>query len=199
MAQTVVRTGETTTISVEEKNYDTFKWELYKDSTVNFAVTPGDILPAYAEFVGGKDTGSTVDILWKIPGTYFFKVTATDVAGCAINLKMGMFRVLLAVKAEITPPDTAGVCIGLPVSLEVTLTGTAPWSFTYTDGTTEWKVTGVTEAQNPYLIWLDPKPALTTDYWISKVSDKYGTNLVPSKKVTQRINPLPDPSTIIHR
>ena len=198
-AQNVAYTGQTTTFAVEQQDGDTYKWDLYDNGIGNFA-TKTDYCPATsAVFVGGVNTGASVDVKWLKAGIYFFKVTAFNVTGCTSNFKIGMIEVKVAVTAVITPPDTAGVCIGLPVSLEVKLTGNAPWSFTYTDGTTEWEVTGVTDAQNPYIIWLDPKPATTTNYWISKVSDLYGTNTEPSNTVTQRINPLPDPSTIIHR
>lgn len=198
MVQNVMYTGDITPLAVDSVSGDTYKWELYDNGTGNFA-TKTDYCPTTSADFVGTSTGASVDVKWLKPGIYFFKVTASDIAGCAMNFKVGIIEVKIAVKAEITPPDTAGVCIGLPVSLKVMLTGTAPWSFTYTDGTTNWEVNGVTDVQNPYIIILDPKPAKTTDYWISKVSDINGTNTEPSNTVTQRINPLPDPSKIIHR
>lgn len=93
MAQDVVYTGETTTLSVRQEGADTYQWELYSNPTVNFAKVPGDPSPtAYAEFAGPND-GATVQVKWKKPGTYYFKVTALDAAGCAINFKIGMIEV----------------------------------------------------------------------------------------------------------
>jgi len=202
MAQNVAYTGDVTTFAVEQQDGDTYEWALYDNGTGNFA-TKTDYCPATsAIFVGGVNIGASVDVKWLKAGIYFFKVTAHNITGCTSNLKVGIIEVKVKVTAVITPPDTAGVCIGLPVSLEVTFTGTAPWSFTYLsidiDGvSTTNTVTNVTD--NPYMLMIDPLPGKTTDYWISKVSDLYGTNLEPSIKVTQRINPLPDPSKIIHR
>lgn len=199
MAQNVAFTGDTTAFSVVEIPNDIYKWELYPDTPVDFAVTPGEILPVYAEFVGGP-IGSKVNVFWKLPGMYFFKVTATDVAGCSTNFKIGIIEVKPGVTAVILPPDS--VCIGEPVKLVVKLTGTAPWSFTYSgtniDGVTTTKpITNITEPT--YELLIDPSPTKTTDYKIISVSDIYGTNTASSNTVTQIIYPLPDPSNIIHR
>ena len=170
-------------------------WTLYNDSTVNFAVDPGTVVQPYAEFVGDTNS-STVTILWKQAGVYFFKVNATDLTGCTQNLKIGRVRVLHPIptaKLEASP----AVCAGETISLTVTLTGTAPWEYTYTDGTNSWTVSNV--LTSPSVITLTPGPVITTDYWITSVKDSYGTNTTPSAKATQQINPLPAPSTIYHR
>lgn len=200
MAQDAVYQGETTTLSVEQNGADTYQWELYSDSTVNFAVEPGDPSPtAYAEFIGPNE-GPMVQVQWNKPGTYFYKVTALDAAGCAMNLKIMKIRIMEALPTVvITPPDPNGVCEGEEVKLEVTLTGKAPWSFTYTDGINEWEVTDIQDAENPYLLLIDPRPLVTTEYWITKVTDSRGTNTEISNKVTQQINPLPSPTIIYHR
>jgi hypothetical protein len=195
MAQPFVHTGETTTLTVVQNPGDTYEWGLYNDGTVNFATDAGNCPVALANFVGGN-TGTSVNVQWYKAGIYFFRVKAMNASGCTENIKIGTIEVKLAVTAEIIPPDTAGICVGDSMKLEVKLTGTPPWNFTYTDGTTEWKVTNV--QTSPYTI-IDPAPSVTTDYWIKEVSDKYGTNTDPSEKVTQKINPLPDPSSIIHR
>jgi len=91
MAQNVVYQGDTTPLAVEQKGADNYVWQFYSDSTVNFAVTPPDAA-AYAEFVGGN-TGAEVNVLWKEPGTYFFKVTARDATNFTMNLKKGKIKV----------------------------------------------------------------------------------------------------------
>jgi hypothetical protein len=194
MAQTTVRTGETTLFTIEPQPGDTYTWELYSDSTVNFVVAPPDVAPTYAEFVGDTNS-STVTILWKEPGIYFFKVHALNITGCTDNLKMGMVEVKLGVSAEIVA--SPAVCAGETISLTVTLTGTPPWEYTYTDGTNSWTVTNV--LTSPNVITIAPGPLITTEYWITSAKDQFGTNTTPSTKTTQVINPLPAPSLIYHR
>ena len=195
-AQNVAFTGDVTTFAVEQHDGETYNWELYDNGIGNFATKTDYCPPTSADFVG-VNTGPSVDVKWMKAGIYFFKVTAFNITGCTSNFEVGIIEVKIAVKAEITPPDTAGVCLDKPVILEVKLTGTAPWNFTCTDGVNSWF--GINVMTSPYLITIDPTPATTTQYWISTVSDKFGTNTEPSEKVTQKINPLPDPSNIIHR
>ena len=200
IAQTVVRTGETTTLAVENKGFDTFGWELYDNGTVNFATVSGNCPPTSADFVGGN-VGASVNVKWLKAGLYFFKVTAWDVSGCSMNLKVGMIEIKAGVTAVLTPPSVA-VCEGDSISLEVTFTGTGPWNFTYTGtdtdgGTTTNTVTNVTES--PYTLKINPGPTKTTEYTVTSVSDIYGTNTEPSNTVTQTVNPLPVPSNIYHR
>lgn len=193
MAQNVVHVGETKVISIEVGPGETSSWELYSDSTVNFATTPGDPSPDYAEFVGGT-TSTTVTILWKEPGIYFYKVTTYDITGCTNNLAVGKIRVLEELPTA-TVTSTA-ICIGETATLTVEFTGTAPWSFTYTDGTTTKTVTGITT--NRYELVIAPNPKTTTEYTITSVTDKWGTNhyLVDPPKVVQEVNPKPDSSPI---
>lgn len=201
-AQTVVHQGETTTFNITEVPGDTYVWELYSDSTVDFAITHGDPSPAaYAEFTGANDQPS-VNVLWKEPGTYFVKVTGVDAAGCTNNLKVFIIRVLHALPTTVITAGPA-VCLGQDVTLTVSLTGTGPWNFTYTDGVTEWTVAVPDNATTPpeiiHTITINPGPAVTTQYWITSVTDRYGTNAVPSERTTQQVNPLPTPSNIYHQ
>lgn len=201
-AQNVVHQGETTGLAVQQMPGDTYTWELYSDSTVNFAVDAGDPSPAaYAEFVG-SNTGPSVNVLWKEAGTYFVKVTGVDAEGCTNNLKIVKMRVLNAIPTATIAAGEA-VCEGEAITLTVTLTGTGPWTFTYTDGVNEWTVTEPDESKTPpdviHTLTINPGPVVTTSYWITQVTDKYGNNAVPSEKTIQQIDPLPTPSNILHR
>jgi len=193
-AQNVVHQGETSNLSVQQQPGDTYMWTFYNDSTVNFAVDPGTVVQPYADFTSDTNS-STVSVLWKIPGTYFFKVNATDVTGCTNNLKIGKMKVISSLKATIE--TSPAVCAGETVTLTVTLEGTPPWEYTYTDGTNSWTVSNV--LASPNVITLTPGPVITTNYWITSVKDKYGINTTPGQKVTQQVNPIPAPSTIYHR
>ncbi len=187
-----VRQGQTTELGVDPKPGDTYSWELYKDSTVNFAVDPGDVPITDAEFVNGIMTGPTVQITWYEPGVYFYKVTAVNAAGCTDNLRVGRIEILESLPtATIT---TKEICVGDPAVLTFELTGYAPWSFTFTDGTTTWTETNVTT--DTLEVTIDPGPKATVDYWVTSITDKYGTNPEPSDPATQVVNPKPAGSRI---
>ena len=196
MAQTVVYTGQTTPLAVEQKNGDVYKWELYNDGTVDFATEPGNCPASLADFdpVGGN-IGASVNVKWVEPGIYFFKVTALNASGCAMNLKIGIIEVKSSALAEITQP-TGPVCAGEPVLLEIKFSGTGPWDFTYTaedvdDVTTTHTVEDV--GTDLYTLTIVPGPITTTKYTIISITDQNGTNDDPSNTVTQVVKALPVP------
>jgi hypothetical protein len=192
MAQNVTNKGEITDLSVDSVPGEIYIWELYSDSTLNFAVAPGVTSSAtFAEFVGGN-VGAKVHVLWKEIGTYFFKVTAWNAAGCTNNIEVGIMKV--------KPPlpvgtlNTLAICSGDPAKLTVDLTEVGPWSFTYTDGTTIWTETNV--LSTPWVVTVIPGPTTNTDFWITSVTNPNGTNIRPSPKVTQIVYPKPRSSVI---
>jgi len=192
MAQLVVYQGETSTLTVVQEPGDTYEWELYNNGTVNFATVPGNCPVTSAIFVGGN-TGASVNVKWLEPGIYFFKVTAYDITGCTNNLKIGIVEVKPSIPtAVLTQPDPDWICIGDKTILEVTLTGVAPWEFTYTDGTSFWTVKDIADAS--YQLQLSP--TATAQYWITSVKDIRGTNPTPSARVLIVVNPKPDISKI---
>lgn len=201
MAQTVVRQGETTTTVVEPQPGDSYFYELYSDSTVNFAVAPSDAVHPYADFIGATNS-STVEILWKKPGLYFIKIHALNITGCTDNIKMAMVKVLEALPTATMTSTT--ICVGETATITVELTGTAPWSFTYTatdigtGATTTKTVTGI--SASPYELKIEPNLKTTTEYTITSITDKWGTNNYPipadRPKVIQEVTPKPNSSKI---
>ncbi len=137
MAQTTVYEGVTSQINVEQLPGDSYAWEIYTDTPVDFAVVPGNCPTASANFAGAS-TGACVNINWIKPGIYFFKVTARDAALCAMNFKVGMFKVMPAeAKAVITGVTTTGACLGVQLDA-VKSTGNNlkyQWSAIDPDGT----------------------------------------------------------------
>ena len=191
MAQTVVYVGETVPLTVDETPGDTYQWEIYKDGTVNFAIVPGLIPGTDFNFVAGN-AGASVQVVWTKPGIYFFKVTATDITGCASNIKIGMLEVKESLpSATIKPPEKA-ICVGETATLEISLTATGPWNLTYTDGTSSWTIKDI---QDP-TYYLRVSPVVPTKYWVTEVSNQYGTNSVPSDAVLLEVNPKPVSSKI---
>jgi hypothetical protein len=192
MAVTVVYQGETTPLTVVEVAGHTYSWELYDDGTVNFATVPGNCPVTSANFVG-SNSGASVNVKWMKAGIYFFKVTALDAAGCAMNFKIGMLEVKEAKPtAVITPPIPDYICNGETASLEIIFTGEGPWDITYTDGTNFRTVTGITES--PYLLKVSPN--VPTMYRVTEVKNVNGTNTEPSDAVWLIVNPKPVSSKI---
>jgi hypothetical protein len=80
--------GETSVWVIEEDVGVDYYWELYNDvDNINLAIVPGNCPPTDAYFVGGVNTGDSVEVMCLQPGTYFIKVTATDT--CTNNIKVG--------------------------------------------------------------------------------------------------------------
>jgi len=197
MAQNVVYQGETTPLSVDQYPGDTYTWELFRDSTVNFATATPDCLPADADFVGGN-TGATVNVEWKQPGIYFFRVTAKDITGCTTNIGVGSVKVIPSIPTAVLTISPSEVCIGEWAELLVTFTGTEPWNFKLemkdVNGSTVKTYSGIMAANNPYKIPLNP--VVTTLYTVIEVTDTHGKQIIPSNTVTLTVNPLPRSSRI---
>ncbi|MGE0019769.1 MAG: HYR domain-containing protein [Draconibacterium sp.] len=83
--------------------------------------------------------------------------------------------------------DNSAICAGDSTNITVTLTGTAPWDFTYSDGTTSVTLSGI--STSPHTIRVSP--SATATYNLTAVNDAYcdATSLTGSAVVT--VYPLP--------
>lgn len=191
-AQTVVYVGETTTLDVEPQPGDTYSWQLYDDGTVDFAKVDGNCPASSANFVGSPD-GASVQVEWLEPGIYFYKVTATDITGCTMNLKIGIIEVKESRPiAIIAQPEPDNICIGDLATLEISISAKGPWNLTITDGLNSWEVNDI--QKSPFLFQF--KPLSGAFYWISKVSNVNGTTIIPSPQVWLEVKPRPVSSKI---
>ncbi|MFY9152780.1 MAG: hypothetical protein WAO52_12230 [Prolixibacteraceae bacterium] len=191
-AQTIVYVGETTTLDVVPQPGDTYSWELYDDGTVDFAVVPGNCPASSASFVGSPD-GASVQVEWHEPGIYFYKVTAFDITGCTMNLKIGIIEVKEArPTAIITQPEPDNICVGDLAKLEVSISAKGPWNMTITDGTNFWTITDIQET--PF--YFQFRPFSGAFYWVTEVSNKAGKTIIPSPKVWLDVKPRPVSSRI---
>jgi len=187
--------GEVSTWQVVEVPGDTYTWELYNDVTgINLAVVPGNCPPGEAFFVGGVNTGDSVNVMCLNPGTYFIKVTAVN--ECPTNnLKLGKI-VVEQCYSYATLLEPQPICSGDTAWFTVEITGApGPWDITYTDGITTWTETGITTS--PYTFPLPVIPAVPGGtYWITSVSNPYMTNYTPGDPVTLIVKPKPVTSAI---
>ena len=197
MAQNVVYQGQTTQLSVDQKPGDTYEWELYNDSTVNFAQVNGVTSATYADIVGGNNT-AIVNVQWKEPGEYFFKVTARNAAGCTNNLKIGKMRVrpsLPKAHLDINPKE---ICVGESAELIVTFSGNAPWGMKLQakdkNGIIVSDYSGIDAFGNPLRIPVNP--ITTTEYMVIEVSNEFGVQTNPSNSVILTVHPLPQKTGI---
>jgi hypothetical protein len=195
MAQNVVYQGQTTQLAVDQKPGDTYEWELYNDSTVNFAQVNGVTSAAYADIVGGNNT-AIINVQWNKPGEYFFKVTAKS--SCTNNLKIGKMKVLPSLpkaELEINPEE---ICEGESAELKVIFSGKDPWSMKLQakdkNGIVVSDYNGISASGNPLKIPVNPK--ITTEYTVIEVSNMFGVQTIPSNLVTLTVHPLPQKTGI---
>ncbi len=193
----VVYTGETTVFAVEEVEGVTYTWYLYNDvEGLNLAQTEGNCPPSQAYFVGGVNTGASVEVMWLTAGTYFYKVVADD--GCSNNLKLGIIEVEESLPTAFFE-DPEEICVDDPGELTVILAGEAPFEITYTkefedeiiDTAT---ITGIEES--PYTFDVLPDQVGIFTYTIISVTDVIGTNEEPSAPVFLEVLPRPVTSPI---
>lgn len=199
-ATTVIYAGEVLELQVVEDANVHYIWDLYNDPGVNFATTGGNISPQQAYFVGGVNTGSRVEVHWLEPGTYFYRVMASGADGCSNNLKIGIIEVLPSYPtANFIEPQP--ICIGDTGTIEIILTGEAPWSITYTYSRlgSEEVTTIVLDniEKNRTGIHVTHSETGTYEYTIVSVTDSSGVvNEGQSARVQLLVNPRPHTSPI---
>ncbi len=118
--------------------------------------------------------------------------TVTPVIGiCPGTAFTATIRVLPLPKATITGP--ASICQNILIdTVSLALNGTAPWSFTYSDGITTSTKTGI--ASSPYKLVLPApiaKNITTRTVMVMNVKDAGCSNTTDTSFFTQTINPLP--------
>jgi polyisoprenoid-binding protein YceI len=98
-------------------------------------------------------------------GTY--SVTAKNEAGC-----ISLASADIVINAQPAAPTSvvsgnATICAGTSTSISIALTGSQPWSLTYTDGTTPVTVNNITAS--PYIFTVTPSSSKT--YTVTALSD----------------------------
>jgi len=101
------------------------------------------------------------------------------------------------VKVNALPTSTisgsVSICKGNPTNLSEALTGTPPWSLTYSDGTTPVTITNITST--PYLISVSPTSS--TPYIITNLNDANCNATVANMKGSAVVKVIGHPSSVI--
>jgi len=192
----VVDQCETLEFSVVDIPGDRFTWDLYRDSTVNFAQEKGDVDPVIY-FEKDMYEGATVRVNWLDPGSYFLRVMVWDEVSCTNNLLIFKIDVLEYLPEAILIGDS--LCVGMPAEVKIVLTGRGPWNVQYTygdDSNAVW-LNGITESEITIPV-IDPLPVGTTEFWVMEVTDDCTVNsyVADPTKVGVIIFPKPTNSKI---
>ncbi|HMX96837.1 MAG TPA: choice-of-anchor L domain-containing protein [Bacteroidia bacterium] len=130
-------------------------------------------------------TGASTDSITVSNGANYI-VTVTDVNGCTGT--SAPFTVTINQLPTAIISGTTSICIGQSTTLQVQFTGTAPYSYRYSDGTNVSAIlnSNITAAQ------IIVTPVSTTDYTLTQISDaNCSGNFSGVARVV--VNPLPQP------
>ena len=188
---------ETIEFSVVDWPGDRYTWDLYRDSTVNFAKVDGDV-DRVPYFENGMYEGHTVRVNWLEAGRYFLRVMVWDEATCTNNLLVFLVDVIEILPDAVVYGDST--CIGDPVLVKVVLSGRGPWDFIYSyssdaNGNTTMSV-NLHTTENENIITMPPLPAGLTEVWVDQIITECSENLVPSERGRILIYPKPSQSKI---
>ncbi len=155
----------------------TAPWSItYTDGTT--PVTISDILSS-PHTIKVAPSSTTTYTLSAVSDSY---CDATSLTGSAIVTVNPLPSAILS--------GDATVCFGTSANLTVDLTGTQPWSFTYTDGIAPVTITGINSS--PYMLAVTPDS--TTTYSLTAVSDDNCTGTSFTGNATITVDQLPTAS-----
>lgn len=149
---------------------NTFQWNVTGPGTISGVV--GGTVEWYTAAAGGVPIGTGTPFNpvgvsgsgltnTNTPGTYPYY------AACPNNPTVRSLANFVINGPTSVISGTGSTCSGSSIPMSITFTGTAPWTFTYTDGTTPVTVTGNTT--NPYVF--NVSPSIPTNYTLTALSD----------------------------
>ena len=113
--------------------------------------------------IAGSTTGASVNVTAGVSGS--FTLTDNIIRNSCVSSCTKIVTVFPTPTATIS--GNATICSGASTTISVALTGTAPWSITYTNGVSPVTVTSI--ATSPYTFTV--APSATTTYTLTAASD----------------------------
>ena len=136
-------------------------------------------------------TNSTYDPLALTQTTYYKRISISSLNGQDCNAESSVLTITVNPLPTASTSGTNTICAGEFTNVSIDLTGKAPWSFTYSDGTTN---TTVFSSSNPYSF----ATSKAGTYEVIAVSDANGcTGVDFGTSATITVNPLPTASISI--
>jgi hypothetical protein len=188
---------ETIEFSVVDWPGDRYTWDLYRDSTVNYAKIKGDVDPV-TYFEKANYEGSTVRVNWLDTGRYFLRVMVWNEVECTNNLILFLVDVIEIIpEAELYGDST---CIGDPSFVRIVLSGHGPWDLKYSyssDGNGNNIVSvNLHTPDSENIVKIPALPVGLTEFWVEEIITQCTINMIPSDKGRILIYPKPSQSKI---
>ena len=120
--------------------------------------------------------------------TFALRVYDTGTTACFDNWAGNAHVITVNPRPTSTTSGSASVCVGFPRDVRVTLTGTAPWNITFSDG---FVANGVTTS--PYFRTVND--LATTTYTVTALSDANCTSIPAGRRGSARITRNACPNT----
>ena len=134
---------------------------------------------------------NTIVVTWNTSGAQTVSVNYTDVNGCSAAFPSSL-NVTISPLATAAISGTTNICVGRSASLSVALTGVAPWSVVYTDGTSNFTINGIASSPATFTV----SPIISTTYSLVSVTDSGCGAGTVSGTASVTVNPIPgNPAT----
>lgn len=175
----------TANFSITASGVASYQWQVATDTTATWSnVTNG------ANYSGATTNSLTVSNATTLSGKYY-RVVLTGSGTCGTTTSKAVLLLARPLPTA-TFTNAAAVCGLSSKTLGVTLTGTAPWTITYSNGSTTTTVNNITSS--PY--YFTVSPAAQTTYTLTSVADAYCSNSSLTGATATTLYPAPTVSSV---
>jgi len=112
-------------------------------------------------------TTASVHVLSVTPASTRTYTVSSVSDACGLGTQSGNAAITVTLLPTASISGTQTICIGSGATLSATLTGSSPWSLTWTDGVSPVMVTGITSTPYTWSI----SPAVQTSYTLTNISN----------------------------